>query len=125
MAQGITSTRRHACTEFYAIQHVPTGAYLPQERTDKFDNLRFTSVEPDLDLPPALFVRHCDATASMNLWLKGRLTLLRTLDWHPEYADFETVTVGSKTFRIEPVSGRNPEHMAVVTMLVVERKQPR
>lgn len=122
MPVGITSTRRPACVQFFAIQHVPTGAYLPQERTDKFEELRFTHVEPDLDAPPALYTTHGGATRSMQMWLRGKLRRLT----HAEglYAG-ETVVVGRSVCSIEPVPERNPEHMAVVTMLVVERKQPR
>jgi len=59
-----------AATIYYAIQHKPTGYFLPYRK----GNRGFTWDEPRAPDkgPPRLFTRKSDAVHALNWWLRGQ-----------------------------------------------------
>lgn len=99
---------------YYAIQHKPTGFYLPASRRRK----GFTHDEPvDAEItPPRLFLKKRSADIALRWWLKGKgESRWSTVAGYGDYEPKEIQHVDTKK-----VESRKPEDMEVVAIYIVE-----
>lgn len=91
----------------YAIQHTPSGFFLPQRKSRK----GFTSDEPVKDCIPRLFKQRRHAQCALNYWLQGMT------GWEYVKGNFEMP--GGDEIVTHAVPSRKKEEMAVVALAVV------
>lgn len=93
----------NAQTEYLAIQHVPSGKFLP----DAPAKGKFTHVEPVAPwiAPPRLFANEKAATLALTWWLKGRIQAVYSLE-HGDPIGMQVTPVASRVpgeYQIVPV----------------------
>lgn len=95
---------------FYAVQHVPSGNYIPQVKRGEYTATQ-TAAEPEASCIPKLYRTRVGAERFLRSWAKGRImpNVKRTPsfladDIQPDYRRWIHV----------PVRGRRYEDMRIV-----------
>ena len=93
----------------WAIQHVPTGFYLPSPKGHSGRGGSFVEIaDPNL-VQPRLFISEYAAKRALGAWLRGKHEGITDWDDHGPY------TIG---YKVIPVKTRKRENMAVVEIVL-------
>lgn len=85
----------------FAIQHKPSGGYLPEVGRG------YTQSIPCVGQIPRLFMSEGSAKCALTWWLKGWTTVTRTRDYFDEY---------DEVWHTEPILERKASDMAIVPL---------
>ncbi|WAK45003.1 hypothetical protein Fifi067_00083 [Erwinia phage Fifi067] len=95
---------------YWAIQHTPTGYFIPEPRTVR--RTGYTQVEPREDGIPRLFETEDKAKRALVQWLRGKHEQVTDTESEDEYGGRSyIVVVGMEAV---PVASRKKEEMRVV-----------
>lgn len=86
---------------YWAIQHIPSGGFLPDMGRGQ------THAEPTTHLPPRLFTEARAAKMALNWWLNGKITVSHSCDYWGEE---------DESWHVEGVPERHSDDMRIVRL---------